>query len=507
MPRLISITLLTLGLLTPFNGTTFTITQAQNRAVKAEIRQLTQQLRYVWPAENQPAVRDAFARQQAEAGIKLLRLGQGNQVWPLLRHSADPSLRTYLIRSLGPSGVDPALVAQRLATEKDVSARRALILSLAEFTDERLSGSLRLRLTSRLLRWYRDDPDSGIHGAIGWLLGNGKRGEKLHRLNWQQASALKRIDQELSGQPGGKRGWYVTRDGQTMTIVRGPVNFTMGSPQYEPGRSADETPHRVRIPRSFAIAAREVTVAQFQPFLEANPKLELRYPDPIKDPHRGSPVMKSHSPEDDCPQIAITWYEAAQYCNWLSQQEGIPQSQWVYPTNLDEIKSGMELPKDYLHRTGYRLLTEAEWEFAARAGANTSRFYGSSDDVLEEYAVYSKNPPKKKGDPNDPNDPQRTWLVGQLRPNDLGIFDIYGNVWEWGLDRRREYPSGPGVTDDVEDQTLIVNDQQWRLRRGGSFTYEASIQRSAHRGRPDGYFPMERRDSVGFRVGRTYRWS
>ena len=505
MQRLILITLLTLGFLVPFDGIAFTKTQTQDRTGKAQIEQLKQKLREVMPAENQPAARDALARQQAEAAVVLLKLGQGHQVWPLLRHSADPSLRTYLIHDLGRLGVNPAIIIRRLESENDVSVRRALILSLGEFTGEQLPESLRRPLTSKLLFLYGDDPDPGIHGAIDWLLRSGKQGEKPRKLDWQQADRLKTIDQNLSGQPAGKREWYVTKEGQTMIIIHGPVDFAMGSPEYERDRSPDETQHRVRIPHSFAIANKEVTVSQFQRFLEANPKLELRYPDPLKDPHRGSRVMQSHSPDDECPQILITWYEATQYCNWLSQQDGIPESEWVYPTNLDEIKSGMELPKDYLHRTGYRLLTEAEWEFAARAGAVTSRFYGSSEEMLEEYAVYSKNPPKKKGDPNDPNDPQRTWHVGQLKPNDLGLFDIYGNVWEWGQDLRRDYPTGKGVSEDVEDGTLIVDDQQWRVRRGGSFTYEASFQRSAHRGRPDGYAPMERRDSVGFRVGRTYR--
>jgi formylglycine-generating enzyme required for sulfatase activity len=432
-------------------------------------------------------------RRQAESAIEQLKRGERpEEVWLLLRHSANPTVRSYLIHSFARLGVDPKLLIRRLETEKNISARRALLLSLGGYMLEQVPVVELDRFIERLLQWYRRDPEAGMHSAIEWLL-----------RRWNSTPTLKSIDQSLAGRNPGHRDWYVTREGQTIVIVRSPAEFTAGSVN-EPGRTTDETLHRVRIPRSFGIASKEITVGEFQRFFIANPDLELRYPDRIKDPHRGSPVMQSHSPEDDCPQIAITWYEAAQYCNWLSQREGIPKRQWVYPIDLNEIKSGMTLPADYLHRTGYRLLTEAEWEFAARAGATTSRFYGEGEELLEQYAVYAKNPPKRKGDPNDPNDPQRTARVGQLKPNDLGIFDIYGNVWEWIHDRRVEYPANI-LHLDAEDRVLVVNDQQWRGRRGGSFTYDASVMRSAHRGRPDGYLPNERRDSVGFRIGRTYR--
>ena len=432
-------------------------------------------------------------RSQAEAAIEQLKRGERpDEVWSLLRHTANPTVRSYLIHSFAHLGVDPRLLIRRLETEKNISARRALIQSLGDYKLEQLSVGDRGRFKQKLSRWYRNDPDGGSHSAVEWLL-----------RRWNLTPTLKSIDQSLIGRNPGLRDWYITPEGQTIVIIRSPPEFTAGSAN-EPGRTADETLHRVSIPRSFGIASKEITVGQFQRFLSANPKLEMRYPDPRKDPHRGSEVMEAHSPEDECPQIVVTWYEAAQYCNWLSEREGIPKSQWVYPVDLNEIKSGMTLPANYLHRTGYRLLTEAEWEFAARAGATTSRFYGDAEELLDQYAVYAKNPPKKKGDPNDPNDPQRTARVGQLKPNDLGIFDIYGNVWEWIHDRRVEYPANV-LHLDVEDTVLVVNDQQWRGRRGGSFTYDASVMRSAHRGRPDGYLPNERRDSVGFRIGRTIK--
>jgi formylglycine-generating enzyme required for sulfatase activity len=506
MQKLIVIAVLTVGLLALSHGETSIKKAAQVGEIEIQTAiRLKPQLQTVAAAENQSAARDSVARHQAETAVTLLRRGQANIVWPLLRHSSDPSLRTFLIHGLGRMRAGPAVIIRRLDAERDVSARRALILSLGEFTGEQLSASQRLSLISKLLRWYRDDPDAGIHAAIDWLLRYGKQGETPRKLDWQQTDKLDVIDRELAGRPVGRRNWYVTKQGHTMIIIRGPVEFVMGAPEYEPGRTPDETQHRVRIPRSLSIANKEVTVAQFQRFLQANPTLEQRYQDPTKNPTRGSRVMQTFSPDDECPQIAMTWYEAAQYCNWLSKEEGIPESEWCYPTDLNQIRDGMELPRDYLRRTGYRMLTEAEWELASRADATTSRFYGYSEELLREYAWYSRNPPKSKSDPPDPNDPQRTWPVGQLKPNDFGLFDIYGNVWEWVQDRWQKYRSDNAVRGDMEDPVLKVVDAQARTRRGGSFSYEAAVMRSAHRGSPNAYFPMQRRDNVGFRVARTYR--
>ena len=454
--------------------------------------------------DGQPAAPDTPAAQQANEAIALLRLGRADAVWLLLRHTPDPSVRTELIHQLGRSGVDPDVILRRLDVEQDVSARRALILSLGHFTEEQLPLNTRRPLVAKLLEWYRHDPDPGVHAAIDWLLRHGRQGERPRALDWQQIDTLAAIDRDLAGRPVGERSWYVTREAQTMTVVRGPVEFRMGSPVDEAGRmpasdSPAETIHLVRIPRSFAISSKEVTIGQFRRFLDANPEVKRRHVYP-GNPGRMAQVLASFSPDEDGPQIAVTWYEAAAYCNWLSKQEGIPESQWVYPLDALGIKSGMLLPKSYLQRTGYRLPTEAEWEYAARAGSTTARFFGASDAYLKEYAWYAANPPKKKGDPVDPNDPQRTWPVGQLEPNDLGLFDVYGNVWEWT--QNRMHRSADKIRDDAEDAALVVTDSTARPRRGGGFPYEAAAMRSAGRGTVNA-FPMTRRDNVGFRIART----
>jgi len=451
--------------------------------------------------------RDAVAKQQAEEAAMLLRAGKASSVWPLFRHTPDASRRSYLIHALACANVNPLLIIRRLKTEANVSARRALILSLGEFTNEQLPVTERQPLIAKLLAWYRSDPDPGIHASIDWLLRYGQQGERSRALDWQQSEALTRIDKLLAAGAPERRNWYMSKAGHTMVLVRGPVSFRMGSPADETGRvpasdSPDEPLQQVRIVRSFAIASKEVTVAQFRRFLEANPDVKSRHTY-AGNPTRMSEVMQQFSPDDVGPQIAVTWYEAAMYCNWLSQQEGLPESQWVYPKSFEVIKSGMQLPKDYLRRTGYRLPTEAEWEYAARAGSTTARFYGNTDALLKEYAWYSANPPQHKGDPTDPRDPQRTWPVGQLKPNDLGLFDVYGNVWEWTQDRVQQYPAS-AIRDDVEDHVLLVSDSDARARRGGGFPYEAAMMRSAERGTKTA-FPMLRRDNVGFRVARTYR--
>ena len=288
-----------------------------------------------------------------------------------------------------------------------------------------------------------------------------------------------------------------------MIVIRGPVSVTMGSPSTERGRqpasdSAAEPQHAVTIRRSFAISATEITNAQFRRFLQANADAQQRYAY-AGAPERMAEVLKEFSPDEDSPAIAVTWYEAAMYCNWVSQQEGLPASEWVYPTGV--LRDGVELPADYLKRHGYRLPTEPEWEYATRAGTTTSRFFGESEERLGEYAWFARHPPRTKDDPVDPSDPQRTARVGRLKPNPLGLFDVYGNVWEWTQDRVVRYQTAD-LNDDHEDDVLRVSDSDARTRRGGAFPYGAAFARSAARGTVNS-LPTNRRDNVGFRIART----
>src|SRR5262249_54389079 len=206
--------------------------------------------------EASDAQREALARRQANAAITLLKSGQGQRIWHLLRHTRDPGLRTYLVHRLAALGADPAALTARLDAEPNVSARRALLLALGGFTEQQLPREQRRPLAARLLELYRTDPDPGIHSAAEWLLAR-----------WGHREELKKIDEFLAtAKMTAKRRWFVNGQGQTLAVVPGPVEFDRGSPEAEPDRHAGETLHRVRIPRSFAIATKHVTLEQFLRF-------------------------------------------------------------------------------------------------------------------------------------------------------------------------------------------------------------------------------------------------
>ena len=318
--------------------------------------------------------KDQLAQRQARAAVALVRLGEGEKVWTLLRHSPDPSVRSFIVNLLNPLGAEPKLIAAELDRidpsakptpaqgqqfmdavlfHLETSQRRALILALGTYGTEGLSPGEREPLTSKLLDLYRNDPDSGIHGAAEWTL-----------RQWGQQEKLKGLDAEFSKlKDRADRRWFVNSQGQTFALIEGPVEFRMGSPPTDTERSEGNEPfRRMAIPRRFGIASKEVTVEQFQRFLKLGGITIDSYQLSASD-------LSRYSPDPEGPWIAPDWYTAAHYCNWLSEQEGLPKDQWCYlPNEAGAYAEGMSIPFDVLERTGYRLPTEAEWEYACRCG-------------------------------------------------------------------------------------------------------------------------------------------
>jgi formylglycine-generating enzyme required for sulfatase activity/tRNA A-37 threonylcarbamoyl transferase component Bud32 len=436
----------------------------------------------VW---HRPVIADAkkeqLAKRQANATVGLFRAGEAATLWPLLEHRPDPRLRSYLIARLGPLGADIHKIIARLEDKAEVSEKRALILCLGDFGAEALPEAERAALLEWLVAAYRDDPDPGVHGAAEWLL-----------RQWQQHKRLEQVDAQLQKRdrkvaagdqlpPGGRR-WYVNGTGQTMVLVLDPPDFVMGTPRTEEGREGGtegkvEKQHRRWIGRSFAIGSKEVTVEQF-----------LRF----RDSHT---YNKTYSPPGH-PINQVSWYQAAEYCNWLSKQEGLLEDEWCYVPNVKgEYGEGMRLRPNWQKLRGYRLPTEAEWEYAARAGAITSRYYGETDELLGRYAWYAGNSQSKA-----------MLLPASLLPNDLGLFDMLGNAAEWIHDPVFDYPEnlhGKPVEDiGYAGDIRYIGDSIGRILRGGAFFIQPTYVRCGPR---DWFAPAYRSGDVGFRPARTFR--
>jgi len=395
-----------------------------------------------------------LAKRRACVGIALVVMNHADKVWPMLKHTPDPTMRSFLIEWLGPSGIDFRALLDRLDPTTEVSIKRAILLSLGNYDWARLSDEEQKLVLDQLRKLYRDDPDPGIHGAAEWLLSR-----------WKGRKELKDINKALeSGNPEGKRHWCICAEGQTMMIVAKPVEFRMGNGEV------------TEIDRDFAIGSKEVTVEQFRHFRGQYRKLD---------------------PEPDCPATEVTWYDVAEYCNWLNKKEGIPKAEWCYETNAEgKYADGMKMAANYLHRKGYRLPTVAEWEYACRAGASTRFSFGDAEQLLGNYAWFVRNASPVKSQP-----------VGMLKPNDWGMYDMHGNVWEWTQSAVKPFVrvENAKTVEDTEDKhdMVRINSKSNRKLRGGSVqSLGPNLGSSSELPVPienDGPF-------WGFRVARTIRF-
>jgi serine/threonine protein kinase/formylglycine-generating enzyme required for sulfatase activity len=414
----------------------------------------------VWDLQVVPeAEKEKLAKRRARSAVTLLRLGRPEAFWSLLGFNPDPRVRTYLIHSLAPLGVEPQMLVSRLNDKgADAWVRRAILLSLGEFPADRVLGA-DSGLIDNLVQMYRTDPDGGIHSAVEWLM-----------RRWGRESDLKAMPKELiSQEPLGNRQWYVNREEHTLVTIPGPVQFWMGSPGGEQYRiPAEEAQRRVFIPYSFAIATKEVTNGQYARFLQENPHIRNNF-------------AGSADTDPNEPVANVSWFEAAQYCRWQSEKEHLNE---CYPP-IKDIKEGMQFSWATLAQPGgYRLPTVEEWEYTCRAGSITSRAYGDSEEMLEHYAWYALNS-KLRARP-----------VGLLKPNDFGIFDMHGNVGEWCQDQPSTVTLGK-MLPETAGRITIGSSGSWR---GGAFLSLSSRVRSATvmDARSKDWVP-----TLGFRIART----
>jgi serine/threonine protein kinase/formylglycine-generating enzyme required for sulfatase activity len=342
-----------------------------------------------------PALRSVFDDQRADAGRRtkaaaaLMALGgtddRGRSIaevaWSELRLAPDPGARMALLEWLVKSKLAATVLGARLDVEPDISARRMLIQALGGLGDGQPPAGLGATFTEKLRARYRQDSDPGVHSSLAYLF-----------RRWGMESEVNRIDKELAGGLSGRRNWYVTTTGLTMAVIDVPQAARPLPPQ--PGQP----------PVRFAIATTETPLSLFAQFDPAHAARRLQGPD-VRD------RVIAGAPADE-----LSYFDAARFCNWLSQREGIPAADWCYrPGRAPGV---MVLEADYQKRRGYRLPTIPEWDFAARAGTATDRYFGRDLTLSGHYAWHQSN---SEG---------YAQKSGRLRPNDFGLFDVLGNLME-----------------------------------------------------------------------------
>jgi len=253
-----------------------------------------------------------------------------------------------------------------------------------------------------------------------------------------------------------------------MKLVRiEPGEFLMGSPANEPDRGDDETQHRVRLTKAFFLGTTEVTQAQWRAVMGTT----LRQQRDLGD--KNFPLSGEG---DDYPMYYVSWEEAVEFCRKLSGKEG----------------------------KRYRLPTEAEWEYACRAGSVFAYCFGDNRAQLGSYAWFGDNSgngsldSRRIWDADQANYAKRltdngcqTRPVGGKKANDWGLSDMHGNVWEWCADWKGDYPKGESI------DPKGANEDTGRVLRGGSWYDNPQFCRSASR---YGHAPGNRYTLIGFRV-------
>jgi formylglycine-generating enzyme required for sulfatase activity len=251
---------------------------------------------------------------------------------------------------------------------------------------------------------------------------------------------------------------YQQRPVPVMVRIPGGT-FTMGSPVNEAGRFNNEVQHQVTV-SSFSMGNYEVTQKEWREVMGNN---------------------RSYFKGDHLPVENVSWHKAVEYCNKRSQREGLTPAYTISGTNVNWNRNA----------NGYRLPTEAEWEYACRAG--TSGPFSTGNNITTGQANYDGNFPYSKNAKGTYR--EKTVEVGSFAPNRWGLYNIHGNVYEWCWDWYGDYPGG-AQTDPAGPSTGAH-----RVFRGGSWDNGARYLRSAYRHR---YAPTDRYNNPGFRLVRSW---
>jgi len=274
--------------------------------------------------------------------------------------------------------------------------------------------------------------------------------------------------------------------GQVLTFVDILAGmFTMGSPSTA-GYSDEKPQHQVTL-SAFQMQTTEVTQAQYKQVMGNNPSYFI----PTQ-----TDYSSGYANTDTQPVETVSWYDAVRFCNKVSTDKGFVAC-YTNAANSATIVDGDVVTCNW-SANGLRLPTEAEWEYACRAGTTTTYYWGNdaTETGIKPYCWYYYN--AYSGGWTEPHAEKGcTQPVGTKLPNAFGLYDMSGNVYEWCWDWYGSgyYSTSPGTDPKGTDSG------SYRVLRGGCWSYYDSILRSADRG--SYLYPGGRYGHIGFRVART----
>jgi serine/threonine protein kinase/formylglycine-generating enzyme required for sulfatase activity len=379
-----------------------------------------------------------------------------------LRDRPDPTQQTHFIHDVfGGMHGDLSQLLKEAQTWDDAGLLYGLSLSLGKVPKRDFQASW-VGWRNLMLRWHCDHPDSGVHSATGWALR--RWGETLPDLSDPSSRA-----------PPNSRNWWPHKLGFTLLRIPAGEFEQIDEGLHASALNEDNrrTKRKVRL-SEYWISDREVTVGLYRRFLDNKAE--------SKTPIRREAAETLISPSMNYPTENVSWFDAVLFCNWLSLLESRkPCYVCVRPDSAARNARGeWEVSVDPAGN-GYRLLTEAEWEYACRAGSSRAFSFGDSDRWLNHYARFSANL-------SDRRSSSPVCLYGCNR---YGAFDMHGNMSEWCRDRYARLPVGD-VVDPVGPLVGSI-----RVVRGGKWNDVAVNCRSAIRRESD---PLASVFGHGFRL-------
>jgi serine/threonine protein kinase/formylglycine-generating enzyme required for sulfatase activity len=414
------------------------------------------------PTEDLERLRLAHIARQANAAVALFRLEDPTPVCQFLTVDRDPEALSQFIYRIRGREVSPSLLiksfqellAQPMTDDRQQRQQHyyrlyGFLLGLGEYTLEQLPVQQREAFVADLAQMYGSHPSRAVHSALGWLL-----------RRWGQDEAVRRVDEApLEYDESGQREWYVikidpprraadpaaedelnddaddgkatvaetTTEEKPLIDLSAPIFFTMivfPGGEFEMGEPGET--RKVKVAGPLAVSDREVTWRQFSPIDgDMHRQMWNRQPSFRK-------MIGNRQLLPDEPAFGVNWFESVNYCRWLSSALGLDEARQSYaelefPEGAESRPGWLDLPVNTewplrMGRRGFRLLTEAEWEYVARAGTETTYSFGDSESLLGEYCWHQTN--------------SDGWShrTGLLRPSVGGLFDIHGNLWEWTHD-------------------------------------------------------------------------